>query len=248
MHLRLCISILLITSFLTACIGPQGMVKYDPKQTPVHKIGLVTFNAPPKYFYHDLKNNGGAIFGIVGAVASGVVESSEQEYFATTLQKQNFDVLKYFSDQLISSMQASGFQVETLSDLSKDPNFLLKPEELSVSPPVDAIMDIKFTHLGIASTTGPFSQTELKPVVEVIVTLISPVTKTIIYRETVAYGKWNAFSKYNFEADEQFTWDSLETFAKEPAKFVEGLSAGSRAVTEYIAKGLSQPGNVAMAQ
>jgi len=246
MQLRLRASIAIFILFLSACSAPLGTVKYDSQKNPVQKIGIVTFNAPQKYYYHNIKNNAGNAFGLAGSLASGSIEASEQDIFTQTLKKQGFDFLGYFIEQLNSSMQMSGFKIESLKDLSKDPNILLEPEQISVSAPTDAIMDVKFSHVGYVSTAGPFSNTELKPVIDVIVTLISPGTKAIIYRETITYGTWNPFITPTIEADKIFTWESQEELLKDPAKLVDGLSTGSRALAQYIAQRLSQSGKVAM--
>lgn len=237
-------TVLILALIISACGAPLGTVKYDVQKNPVRKLGIVTFNAPQKIYYDNIKNNTGNAFGIIGVLASSAVIESERDAFQTTLKKQKFDFLKYFIEQLSSSMKANGFQIASIDNLTKDPSNVLNPEEIEVTVASDAIMDLAFEHVGFVSTAGPFSKTQLKPVISVVVSLVAPSTKTIIYRETINYGTWNPFISPTIKADNKYTWESQEAMLKDPASMIAGLTEGSRVLSKYITNVISGKGNV----
>lgn len=137
--------------------------------------------------------------------------------------------------ELKKSMTNNGLSFESVKNFAKNPNIKIEPEKIAVNVASDAIMDLEFQHVGFVSTAGPFSKTAYKPTISLVVTLINPSTKAVIYRETVSYGSWNPFVSSTIDSEEKYTWSSHEEVLKHPQQLEESLSVGSRLLSQYIA-------------
>lgn len=222
---------------MSGCVSTPYQPLEAASQQKIKTIGLVSVPNPEEYQVTNFSSPG-LLFGAIGGAFAGAAAQTRSSALDSMLRGAGFDYSKRMEKALTTDLEKSGYKVVLIPlPRSSDKQFA---EDFSTvgSYQVDALLDTSII-LGVGYFDVNFSDSALRPAVNVRTQLISWPEKQTIFSETILFGYRNPLiSGTQIPAPSSYRSENFDAILNNRDRTIQGLDYGIASVAAHIAKRL----------
>ncbi len=169
---------LCLIMFLTACAGPGARVEAGVSRLAAVRTIILVRAPEPEYKILNL-NNGAAVFGAVGALATSVDADAKQQQLNTKYKKLGTEVFKALNDRLAVRLRALGYDVRIEEIAWTQANGKYGPQLDRLPSEADAVLIVAPAVVGFVAAGS--STRDYQPTVSTRTTLLGKDRQEVLF-------------------------------------------------------------------
>jgi len=221
---------------LSGCAFTPYQAMDAASRQKVRTIGLVSVPNPPQYQVSNFSSPG-LLFGALGGAVAGAAAESRSESLDRILRSAGFDYGKRMEQALTSELERAGYKVVLIAlPRSSERKFVEDFSPMSAYQ-VDALLDTSL--LGVGYFDVNFTDSALRPTVNIQTQLISWPGRQTLFSETILFGYRNPLiSDTHIPAPSSYMSSDAEGVLNNRDRSIQGLDYGIASVASHIAQRL----------
>lgn len=221
--------------FVAGCASKPAVPFDKSSASSIKTIGLLTPGVPSEPSAA-LASSPGQSFGLIGALIDAGIKEGRDSSLKRILDGQQFVADKAFTDGLVASLKARGYEVKLIPVSREDHGSLLKTYPSAKDNNVDAYLDVVafygYVAAGVAASTPyrPFLYTDCK--------LVKAEDGSVLMSDSVFYNPVLAAGRntdhVTLGPDPDYAFPSFDDLEADPVKAAKGESVAFAATTDAI--------------